>query len=82
LYNRPKWPQYQGLRYLGTQSHPTNNNNNNNNRHIARMGKNSYSEFMGKMYTCKTKKKIDNVELDPREVVRIEVIKMARDHIR
>jgi hypothetical protein len=31
LYNRPKWPQYQGLRYLGTQSHPTNNNNNNNN---------------------------------------------------
>jgi hypothetical protein len=30
LYNRPKWPQYQGLRYLGTQSHPTNNNNNHN----------------------------------------------------
>jgi hypothetical protein len=36
LYNRPKWPQYKGLidrdlsRYLGTQSHPTNNNNNNN----------------------------------------------------
>jgi hypothetical protein len=25
LYNRPKRPQYQGLRYLGTQSHPTNN---------------------------------------------------------
>jgi hypothetical protein len=25
LYYRPKWPQYQGLRYLGTQSHPTNN---------------------------------------------------------
>jgi hypothetical protein len=24
LYNRPKWPQYQGLRYLGTQSYPTN----------------------------------------------------------
>jgi hypothetical protein len=29
LYNRPKWQQYQGLRYIGTQSHPTNNNNNN-----------------------------------------------------
>jgi hypothetical protein len=37
LYNRPKWPQYQGLRkiprdlnrYLGTQYRPTNNNNNN-----------------------------------------------------
>jgi hypothetical protein len=29
LYSRPKWPQYQGFRYLGTQSHPTNNNNNN-----------------------------------------------------
>jgi hypothetical protein len=25
LYNRPKLPQYQGLRYLGTQFHPTNN---------------------------------------------------------
>jgi hypothetical protein len=25
LYNRPKWPQYQGLRYLGTQYRPTNN---------------------------------------------------------
>jgi hypothetical protein len=24
LYNMPKWPQYQGLRYLGTQSHPIN----------------------------------------------------------
>jgi hypothetical protein len=30
LYNRPKRPQYQGLRYLGTQSHPTNNNKKNN----------------------------------------------------
>jgi hypothetical protein len=25
LYNRPKWPQYQRLNYLGTKSHPTNN---------------------------------------------------------
>jgi hypothetical protein len=25
LYNRPKWPHYQGLRYIGTQSHSTNN---------------------------------------------------------
>jgi hypothetical protein len=25
LYNRPNWPQYQGLRYLGTQYRPTNN---------------------------------------------------------
>jgi hypothetical protein len=28
LYNRPKWPQYQGLRCLGTPSHPTNNTKN------------------------------------------------------
>jgi hypothetical protein len=25
LYNRPNWPQYQGLRYLGTQYRHTNN---------------------------------------------------------
>jgi hypothetical protein len=34
------------------------------------------------MYTWKTKKETDNVELDPREFVRIEVIEMAQNHIK
>jgi hypothetical protein len=37
LYNRPKRPQYQGLRYLGAQSHPTNNNK--KNMYIREFGK-------------------------------------------
>jgi hypothetical protein len=36
-----------------------------------------YGNKSRKMYSCKTKKKTDNVKLDPREVVRTEVIKMA-----
>jgi hypothetical protein len=32
MYNRPKWPQHQGLiDYLGTKYRPTNNKNNINN---------------------------------------------------
>jgi hypothetical protein len=45
LYNRPNWPQYQGLGYLGTESHPTNNNNNNNNNN------NKYSNPFSFAYT-------------------------------
>jgi hypothetical protein len=51
LYNRPKWPQYQGLRYLGTKSHPTNNKKiiKRNNKKIKRLVQEMYCWKVGKI---------------------------------